>query len=225
MRTRFLVLAVTVALTLGVANATTYTQDSNLSDFTNGLSNYATFTMDQIGDQSLPFTPNAASLAAGYRFIGNDLNPPVVAEFNAAVSNIVVFPNIDHLGSSFDGYQYTIYGSNDGVNYTLLFDALTVVGSGEPFQLGNYVGTAPYLVNNVITPGQGPGGTVGYEAYFSFGQAYKYYEFGASTVAVNSGNPDQELSAIAEVVPEPGTLLLLGGGLFSLGAAGRRKFF
>jgi hypothetical protein len=74
-------------------------------------------------------------------------------------------------------------------------------------------------VNNVLTPGAGPGGTVGYIADFSFGPAYKFYEFGASTEAINSGNADQELTAVGTFVPktpEPTSLILVGTALLLL---------
>jgi hypothetical protein len=71
-------------------------------------------------------------------------------------------PNIDHFGAQFDGYQYAIEGSNNQTTWTPLFDATSVVGASEPFTLGSFTGTAPTRVNNVLTPGAGPGGTVGY---------------------------------------------------------------
>ena len=135
----------------------------------------------------------------------------------------LVFPNIDHYGSQYDGFQYTVSGSNDGITYTQLFDATSVIGASEPFTLGTYTGTAPYLVNNVLTPGAGPGGTVGYEAFFTFGQAYRWYAFGSSTVAVQQNNTDQELSAVA-ATPEPGTILLFGTSLLGLAGVARRKW-
>ena len=51
---------------------------------------------------------------------------------------------------------------------------------------------------------------LGYEADFTFGQAFQFYAFGASMEAFTAGNPDQELSAVAALstVPEPGSLLL-----------------
>jgi hypothetical protein len=111
-----------------------------------------------------------------------------------------VFPNIDHPGLAYDGYQYSISGSNNGVDYTPLFDATSVTGSGEPFTLGGFTGTAPFKVNNVLTPGTGPAGTVpGYEADFQFSAAYQYYKFTASKVAKGynpTPNTDQELSAV-----------------------------
>jgi hypothetical protein len=104
------------------------------------------------------------------------------------------FPNIDKFGSPYDGCQYQIPGSNDGTHWTMLFDAVTVNGSGWPFTLGTVMGTAPFAVNNVLTPGAGPGGTVGYEADFRSIESYRFYAFGASTAAINSGDADQELN-------------------------------
>jgi hypothetical protein len=216
------------------AQATSYTQDSNLSHFTTNVT-FGTFTQQYpwggAVDVPVPYTPTAASLNGGLRLVGDNLDTAIVVQFANPVSNIIVFPNIDHYGSAYDGYQYTVSGSNDGNTYTPLFDALTVNGSGEPFTLGTFTGTAPYRVNNVLTPGVGPGGTVGYEAFFSFSESYKYYEFGSSTMSINSGNEDQELSAVG-ITPEPGSLgttpepssiLLVGSGFVALAGTLRRK--
>jgi hypothetical protein len=153
----------------------------------------------------------------------------ILATFPTAVSTIVVFPNIDHFGAAYDGYQYTIQGSNDLVTWTPLFDATGVSAMGEPFTLTGHTGTPPSTVNNVsvcnattypvVCPsgGAGPLGNVGYIAYFAFGTAYKYYVFGASTVAAGnnpSPNTDQELSAVGTPVmrgPTSGAMLTIHG--------------
>jgi hypothetical protein len=205
---------ITLLLGAGLVHASiTYTSDATLSDFTSGMT-FGTFTSAPGGgDVAIPYTPTAATVNSGDRVIGAGSAGPIVVQFASAESFIRVFPNIDHFGFAYDGYQYTISGSNDGIAYTPLFDALTVAGAGEPFTLATFTGTAPTRVNNVLTPGAGPNGTVGYEADFTFAQAYKFYKFGASTEAINSGNEDQELSAVG-TVPEPAswpvTLLIVG---------------
>jgi hypothetical protein len=215
-----------------VAQAQIYLSDTHIANFTGPITSYATFTnFNNIqGCEGTSFTPDANELVTnGCRVFngtlaGNGLDPGnnwIEATFGSAVSTIIVFPNIDHLGSPYDGFQYAIAGSNDGTNWTVLFDALTVNGSGEPFKLGTFTGTAPLFVNNVLTPqsvGIDPGCTgtntpcaVGYIAFFDFGTAYKYYAFGASTVAVNQENADQELSAVG-TGPAAITLPLKGNG-------------
>lgn len=201
----------TVTATSGEID-TAYSSDPLLTDFTNPLTTYATFlaNADLTSDMPLPYTASAAILASGDRVYPNTEGGTIVVQFPTAVSAIRVFPNIDHLGSYFDGYQYSISGSNDGSTWVPLFDATGVSNAGEPFTLVSFTGTAPNVVNNVLTNagstgqgtgGVGPGGTVGYEADFVFGQAYVYYSFGPSTVATASGNTDQELSGVAALPP------------------------
>jgi hypothetical protein len=199
------------------AGAQTYTSDPNLTHFTSTVAQYATFTncavlLGDLGCIPASFT----TINNGNRIYGVNLAPAIFAAFVAPTKSIRVFANIDHPGVPFDGYQYTIAGSIDGVSYVSLFDALTVNGSGEPFTLGSFTGTAPTTVNNVIFAGHGGEGQTGYVADFTFSTAYQYYRFGASTVAVNQGNADQELSAVATVVPEPASLVLTGTGLIGL---------
>ena len=186
-------------LLLGAARANAaivYTSDATLGDFTAGMI-FGTFTSAPGGaDAAMPFTPTVASIAGGLRFFGTGAAGPVTVVFTSPVSTIRVFPNIDHFGAAYDGYQYTISGSNDGVTYTPLFDALTVAGGAEPFTLGTFTGPGPTRVNNVLTTPAGPGGAVGYEADFSFGTAYKFYSFGPSTEAIVAGNIELEFSAI-----------------------------
>jgi hypothetical protein len=44
------------------------------------------------------------------------------------------------------------------------------------FTLKTFIGTAPTLLNNTVTSGQGSfEGDIGYEEYFTFGSSYDYY--------------------------------------------------
>jgi hypothetical protein len=226
----FILSGIAVLSVVTGAQATTYTSDSNLSNFLTGNGTYATLSNFGGGDVSSPYTPTDSTITSGLRVFGGGAitglssgNNWILATFSNATADIRVFPNIDHFGAAFDGYQYQIAGSNDGTTWTSLFDALTVTGLGEPFTLGTFTGTAPTSVNNVLTPGAGPAGTVGYIADFDFGTAYKYYAFGASTEAFQAGNTDQELSAVA-TVPEPSTWAMMIIGFAGLGfMAYRRK--
>jgi hypothetical protein len=236
MKRHYLLAAAALAMVSGTAAnaATAYTSDPNITHF-DALGEIGTFTsFPGGGDVGAPYTPTKANIDAGLRVIGNGNDGPIVVSFSQAYSTIEVLPNIDHYGDSYDGYQYKISGCNgdclnaDGTaktgNFSLLFNALTATGSGEPFTLGTFTGTAPYLVNNVLTPGAGPGGTVGYEAFFQFGTAYQYYTFGASDLAVGAGNADEELTAV-EGVPEPAvwTMLIAGFGMLGFALRSRRK--
>ena len=228
MKTKLIATALAGAVTLfAQANAnaaTTYTQDTNLSNFTSGVAEYATFLSAGTywtNEVAMGTAPTAATIAAGYRVVGDGNVNPIVVSFSNAVSNIRVFANMDHLGAAYDGYQYAIAGSNDNINFTQLFNATSVIGAGEPFTLGTYTGTAPTRVNNIPT-GSYYNGVTGYIADFSFGSTYRYYSFGASTVAFNSGNADQELSAVA-AVPEPETYAMMLAGLGLMGAIARRR--
>jgi hypothetical protein len=227
-------------LCAGVASAATvYTTDPVLSDFATVSTTFATLSNFSAGDVSSPYATTFAGLSAGLRvYDGGSItglpttNNWILATFSSPVTAIRVFPNIDHFGAAYDGYQYTIEGSNDGTTWTPLFDALTVTGGGEPFTLGTFTGTAPTRVNNVLSPGAGPSGTVGYIADFTFGASYKMFAFGASSEAVGAGNADQELSAVASIsgttrgggIPEPATWAILIIGFGTLGFTLRAKY-
>jgi hypothetical protein len=226
--------------------------DNDIKNFTGPITTYATLSNFAGGDvsTSVPYTPTSSNVASGLRVFGGGsitglpiANNWILATFplnQPPVSTIVVFPSMDHF-NCWDGYQYAIQGSNDGITWTPLFDALTVpateTGNDDHFTngcklgpVGTFSGTAPLIVNNAVipcsagfppgggpcldaikNPGTGPNGSVGYEAFFDFGTAYRYYAFGASTAAINAGNSDQELSAVG-TGPAAITLPLRGNG-------------
>lgn len=238
------------------ANATTiYTNDPTLSDFTSTVSSYGTFISgadSALGSLSTSntYTPTTAILlAANYpRVDGGALagNIPVIVQFGSATSAILAFDNIDHLGFGWDVFQYKILGctttgsscnSDTGSNYTALFDPQTVNEANNPsinqaFTLNGFSGTAPTVLNNTLTAGMGSTvGNIGYEEYFTFTNSYSYFEFVPSTLTLNTGENELELSAVgiatpSQVIlntaaPEPVSALFIGAGLALL-AAGRR---
>ncbi|SDJ65344.1 PEP-CTERM protein-sorting domain-containing protein [Bradyrhizobium lablabi] len=225
------VLGPIVAMSISsVASATVYTTDSNINDFISPGMQIATFTQFGsvqfgYGDKGPPsYTPQVTDIQNGYRVIGDGNTTMIIAAFSAPVSSIRVFNNEDHLGAPYDGYQYTVWGYNSNSAPVLLYNPTAVSGSGEPFFLSANAGsTDPTRVNVVQTPGAGPAGVVDYITDFTFSQAYQYYAFGASDVAVASGNNDQELTAVA-AIPEPSTWAMMILGFFGVGfLAYRRK--
>jgi hypothetical protein len=217
-------------------NAQTYTSDPRIGDFTSQVSSYGTLSNFNSGSFPGPtFTPTSAELASDgfYFWNGGPLTGLpgsnwLLVSFSGPVSSILVFPSIDHPDLAYDGYQYSIVGSNDKLNWTPLFNAMSVGGTVPPFTLSGFTGTAPTIVNNVLNGGctiviAPVIGCVGYEALFNFGTAYRYYAFGSSTEAIRGANVDQELSAVGATTPEPSSMVLIGSGLWLI--AWRRKRF
>lgn len=212
-----------------------YSQDPTLSDFTDTVSTYATFSDGN-------YTPTTAILlGSNYPRVVGNTSSPIYASFANPTASIVAFDNIDHLGNGWDVFQYKIYGSTDGTNYTLLFDPISVNeanqdGQNIPFTLNAYTGTAPTLLNDTVTPGLGSYvGNIGYEEYFTFASSYQYFEFAPSTLTLTDpgGENETELSAVGVAIPsqtiistaapEPASLMLLATGFGVLLPFARRR--
>ncbi|MGZ6016253.1 MAG: PEPxxWA-CTERM sorting domain-containing protein [Phenylobacterium sp.] len=248
-------LAITLAagsIAAGAAQATIYTHDANLADFTNGVTDYATFSNFKNGNAPDPsdpgshnntdyqpgftYTPTTASLNHDYRIFNWTGGAPaglqgiapsenwVLATFSDAESSIRVFSNIDHYGDSYDGYQYQIWGYDGSNTWTELYDTLNVSNAGEPFTLVSYVGTAPTRVNNVLTPGTFNDAGDGTVGYISDFHFNSGYSVYAFGTSTFAGpqNPEQEFSAVA-AIPEPASWALMILGLGGAGAALRRR--
>jgi hypothetical protein len=212
--------------------STIYSQDPTLSDFTDTVSSYATF--------STGYQPTTAILlAANYPRVIGTTSSPLNVSFPNPTADIIAFDNIDHPGFAWDVFQYQILGSTDGVTYTLLFDPQTVNEANDPgvnaaFTLNAFTGTAPTLLNNTITPGLGSSaGNIGYEEYFSFSSSYSHFRFAPSTLTLTTGENETELSAvgigtpsptiISTATPEPASFLFVGAGLAAWLVSVRRR--
>ncbi len=222
-----------VVLAASLANASiTYSQDTNIHDFTSTVSTYAEF----IAGSGSPYTPTSADIESSSPQLVTGHLTPVVVDFGAGnqTSQIVIFSYIDHIGHAWDAYQpFQIYGSNNNANYVPLTDALTaspadVDGVDQHFMLDTWTGIAPTLVNNTISSNN-----LGYETYFDFSSvgSFRYYKFLYSTLTQNEapgqGEWEEELAGIGAAtapVPEPASLILLGSGVAGLGGLLRRRF-
>jgi hypothetical protein len=126
-----------------------------------------------------------------------------------------------------DVMEYSVWGSSDGDNFTLLSDVTdyNVNGGGAGLPTYTFVGTAPEIV---FRGGSAQFGILNaYTRDYVFPSSYRYYGVRTSSVSLfkTGGAPDAdpEIDAVFgnrgsivnppdDVVPEPSSMLLLASG-------------
>lgn len=96
-----------------------------------------------------------------------------------------------------DVMEYSVWGSNDGDNFSLLSDvtAFDLTGGGVGLPTYSFNGTAPSVV---YRGGSTELGAVNaYAREYVFGSAYQYYGIRSSSVTIAASDADPEIDAIA----------------------------
>lgn len=161
----------------------------------------------------------------------------MVWDMGVAMNTMRLYTHQDHYNggpitdafTAQDVMEYSVWGSNDNINFFMLSDvtAFDLTGGGVGKPTYTFEGAEPTFIYRGGSAEFGV--TNAYTRDYTFADNYRYYGIRSSLISVRASDADPEIDAIVgnpgpiRDVPEPGVLTLFGFGLAALGLIRRRS--